>query len=446
MCVRALFVPICLAFTLTLFPLALFGAEKTDRFPAVDRERVQAMLQIAASDVQKYYFDSKLRGVDWNAKVAQAREKIAQAPSYDSALLEIAAVFETLNDSHTSFDPPRDPLPQDYGWQFQMIGSHCYVTQVRPKSDADAKGLKPGDEILSLDGFTPARDSLNKMEYVLNVLLPQSRLRVEFRDRSGKIHKVDIVAKVRQTRALTDLTDGSSRDAWELRLEIEDERRLGRPQIKELNPTLMIVKLPVFNLSEIAEDEIIGKARKHSTLILDLRGNPGGRENCLQDLLSGVFDRDVKIADRVMRDSRKAMAVKRKRQDPFTGKVIVLLDSRSASAAELFARVVQLEKRGTVLGDRSSGSVMEAKFYPHRVGASPYFYHYAVSVSEADLIMTDGQSLEHVGVTPDETVVPVAADLASGRDPVLARAAEIAGAILSPEQAAKLFPYQWPRQ
>jgi len=46
MCVRAFFVTVCLVFTLTLFPLALFGAEKTDRFPAVDRERVQVMLQV----------------------------------------------------------------------------------------------------------------------------------------------------------------------------------------------------------------------------------------------------------------------------------------------------------------------------------------------------------------------------------------------------------------
>ena len=218
------------------------------------------------------------------------------------------------------------------------------------------------------------------MEYVLNVLLPQPRLQVEFRDQSAKIHKADIVAKVRQKRAMTDLNEDTGRDAWEGRLEAEDERRLRRPQIKELNPTLMIVKLPVFNLSEIAEDEIIGKARKHSTLILDLRGNPGGRVTCLQDLLSGVFDRDVKIADRMTRDSKKAMAAKRKRQNPFTGHVIVLLDSRSASAAELFARVVQLEKRGTVLGDRSSGSVMESKFYSHKVGGNPYLLLRGISV------------------------------------------------------------------
>jgi len=128
----------------------------------------------------------------------------------------------------------------------------------------------------------------------------------------------------------------------------------------------------------------------------------------------------------------------------YDGNLIVLIDSKSASASEIFARVIQLEKRGIVIGDRSSGAVMEAQLLDHKLGLDTII-PYAVSITDADLIMGDGKSIENVGVIPDELVLPSAADMAAKRDPVLTRAVERGGVKLDPEKAGALFPIEWPK-
>ena len=85
---------------------------------------------------------------------------------------------------------------------------------------------------------------------------------------------------------------------------------------------------------------------------------------------------------------------------------------------------------------------MEAVRYVESEGMRGQMY-YGFSVTDANLIMKDGKSLEKTGVVPDEVVVPTATDLAEGRDPVLAHAAELAGVKLDPAEAGKMFPYEW---
>ena len=60
--------------------------------------------------------------------------------------------------------------------------------------------------------------------------------------------------------------------------------------------------------------------------------------------------------------------------------------------------------------------------------------------------MADGQSLEQRGVVPDRVILPTASDLGSGRDPVLAQAAEMMNVKMSSEEAGRLFPYEWPKE
>ena len=158
--------------------------------------------------------------------------------------------------------------------------------------------------------------------------------------------------------------------------------------------------------------------------------------------LTDFTSHDVKIGiDKTRKGDRPEVAKGRK--DPFTGKIVVLVDSRSASASEVTARVLQLEKRGTVIGDRTAGAVMTSIFLRHtlghELGGVGAVAFYGTSITVADLKMADGASLEKVGVVPDETVLPSGADLAADRDPVLARAITLLGGRMTAEQAGTFY-------
>jgi carboxyl-terminal processing protease len=440
LCLRPYFLG---SIALTLTGVSVVSVAQQPTLSRNDRDTAQDMLRIVGNDVRKHYYDPKFHGVNWDVTLQDGKAKIDKADSNGRAFSAIAAALDTLNDSHTFFLPPQRATRHDYGWQRQMIGDHCFITRVRPGSDAETKGLKPGDEVLAINGFTPDRSNSWKMDYVYNVLRPQPALQLELRDPAGAQRKADVLSKITDLKRVMDLT-GESGDMWDLLREGEDSRHATAPRAEIFGDELMILKFQQFFVGQSQMDDLLGKIRKQKALVLDLRGNPGGSVEVLKQFLGGMFENEIKIGDRVGRDAHKPMVTK-KPHDPFTGKLVVLVDNRSASAAELFARVVQIEKRGTVMGDHSSGSVMESKRYPYHVGTETVIY-YGASITDADIIMSDGKSLEHAGVTPDELVLPTAADLAAGRDPVLAHAAQSLGVKLSPEKAGTLFPYEWPKE
>ena len=99
----------------------------------------------------------------------------------------------------------------------------------------------------------------------------------------------------------------------------------------EYGKDLLIVMLPSFMFDDNAANKVTSTARKYQTVILDVRENTGGAVSMLQAMVGGLFDHDVKISDRVARDSTTPMVAKASHHS-FEGKVIVLVDSKSASA------------------------------------------------------------------------------------------------------------------
>lgn len=430
--------------------LSLLDAHSPSRLTAqaqgnisFDRDRGRGMLKVIKDDIKKNYYDPNFRGIDLDARFKAADEKMQQAQSLGQVFGIIAQVLLDFDDSHTFFLPPSRSDSVEYGWQMQAIGDKCYVVAVKPGSDAEAKGLQPGDMLLNVAGFKPAREMMWKLNYLFYSLRPMPALSVALQKPGGEQRQIEIQARVKRGKRILDLTgrDGGS-DINAIIREAEAEDRLNRHRYIELGEDAFIWKMPQFDLTEGQVDDIMGKARKRKALILDLRGNGGGDETTLKRLAGYFVDKETKIGDLKGRKEMKPLIVKSRGADVYTGKLIILVDSQSGSASEVLARLMQLEKRATIIGDRTAGAVMRSAHHQHQMGNDTVFF-YGASVTDADLIMTDGKSLERVGVTPDESLLPAAADLAAKRDPVLARAAELVGVKLAADKAGAMFPIEW---
>jgi C-terminal processing protease CtpA/Prc len=183
----------------------------------IERQRVQQMLTNIRNEIKKKYYDATYGGRDIDAHFAASAQRIEQATSLAQGLSVIAQTLMDLNDSHTYFVPPNRTTRVEYGWQMQMIGDDCFVTAVRPGTDAAAKGLKAGDQIVALEGRRPTRADLWKMEYVFYTLAPRTALRLSVASPGAAPRPLEIAAKITKGRRVVDLTGadgGCDIDAW----------------------------------------------------------------------------------------------------------------------------------------------------------------------------------------------------------------------------------------
>jgi carboxyl-terminal processing protease len=405
-----------------------------------ERDAAMGLLDITKDAIKKNYYDPTFHGVDIDFVFEQARERMKAAQNRDAMMLTIASAVMTLDDSHTTFLPPARAAEVEYGWKTGVIGDDVYITRVKPGSDAEAKGLKPGDKLIAIDGFRPMRKNLWQMEYRYNVVAPAARVNMTVLSPGDEKPRVlPIETKIIKTGSVITMRQYYERAV--VKHGVFDSKKVF--EFQQFGDELLIWKMRSFSVPDQFIDSAVSKARGVKTLVLDLRDNGGGAVKMLERMVGFFVEKEVKVFDEKRRKQTKAVTSK-PQGNPFKGKLIVLVGKDSASASEIFARIVQMEKRGTVIGDRTAGAVMESMFHEVNSGFGNNLYAGA-SITMADVIMSDGKSLEKVGVTPDETVLPTGKDLAESKDPVLAYAAKLAGIDLTPEKAGTFFPYEWPK-
>lgn len=441
---KSFFLAIRVATVLLVFQACLLlliaSPALSQSFSNQDRERGLTMLKTVKEDIRKDYYDPGFRGIDIDARFKLAEDKMKLTKSNAEVFGIIAQALLEFNDSHTSFVPPQRSARIDYGWLMKTYGNDCYVTEVKPHSDADAKGLKPGDLVQSIDGIRPSRANLWVFYYLYYQLAPRPIVKMVVQSPGEQSRQLEIKPRIQTGKKTVDLTE--SIDLNRYWREEEDEDVANRHRYAEFGSELIVWKMPHFYLTKDGVDEMVDKTKKHKALILDLRGNGGGAIETLLRLIGNLSDHDVTVGDDKRRKETKPLIAKTRGAAGFKGQLVILVDSDSASSSEILARVMQLEKRGTVVGDQTAGKVMISRVHVHQMGVDTVVM-YAASVTDADVIMSDGKSLEQVGVMPDETLLPTAENLRARQDPALSRAAAILGVKLDPVAAGKLFPFKW---
>jgi len=332
-------IPALLAFCLFVFALATFAQNL-----GFERERHVIILRSIKEDIKKNYYDPQFHGIDLDAQFKNAEQAIQQATSIGKMSGIIAQTLVNFDDSHLFFVPPGKVNKTRYGFDMQMVGDACYVTRVNEKSDAFKKGLRVGDQIMDIEKFTPTRKDLWLMNYYFRALRPQPVIELGIRKPDGKQSIVQIEAIIASGKQIVNLAD-STIDINNYIRESEDAYTESRRQfIFDQEKQFMIWQMPSFSLTPADIDSIMDKAKDKDALIIDLRNNGGGRVDTLKRMIGWFFEQDVKIGDEKTRKETKEMIAKSKGKDCYKGKVVVLVDSESGSAAEIFAMVIQLQK------------------------------------------------------------------------------------------------------
>jgi len=153
-------------------------------------------------------------------------------------------------------------------------------------------------------------------------------------------------------------------------------------------------------------------------LVLDLRGNSGGRIDVGTRLLGHFLAPGSSVYEEVDRGGEARTHFSPRSGSQYNLPLVVLVDGETASMGEIFASAAQEHGAATILGSNTAGSVAAAQVFGLPDGAG-------LQVTVFEIRSADGKPLNKVGVVPDEVIDPDPVAVANGDDPVLGRAVEI---------------------
>lgn len=219
---------------------------------------MEGILDIVAKDIQKNFYDSSLKGLDWTAVTDRARQRIRQADHLGDMIAAIASVPFQLRDSHTYFIPPGRSVSVDYGFEAEPMANDILVYKVKKDGPAAKAGLQLGDRIVGLDGFAAKRENFFEMTRYFEFLNPAIEMTLEVSRGDGQTRTIKVPTKLEVH------SKGYLSDYNEIRRLIDAQEPIYTYKKHENN--VGYVKLRAFMLSAGDVDSMMSKVKNASAV------------------------------------------------------------------------------------------------------------------------------------------------------------------------------------
>jgi carboxyl-terminal processing protease len=254
-------------------------------------------------------------------------------------------------------------------WLRPGAGGGTEIASVQPRSPSARVGLQAGDSLLTINGTDISTASVPTVVAAL-------------RGEVGSALRVTVLRQgIRLDRELK-RGDVSSGDVT----------------IDRYGKDVLIIRVAAFTRGVGAEvSKAVKRISHQGGIVLDLRGNPGGILEEARQTASVFLDGGVVVS--YERRGLPAQLLESDDGGNIRTPLVVMVDSNTASAAEVVAGALQDRNRAVVIGARTygKGSVQESKELSDGT---------AIELTVGRFRTPAGRYLEGVGIEPDVAVIP----------------------------------------
>jgi carboxyl-terminal processing protease len=265
------------------------------------------------------------------------------------------------------------------GVELKAASDGLLVVHVIPGSPAQRAGLRAGDHLVGVGGRSIGGMSVDQAAQLLQ-------------GPPGSLVTLAILRAPSPARAVTVRREHVEVPSVE--------------EVRMVDPAAGVAHLKISSFQKTTAADLEAALRRLDvagmrSLIIDLRGNPGGLLSAAVDVADLFLERGLVVATRG-RSPEEDFNYTASRAGTWRMPLVLVIDGESASSSEIFAGAIRDHARGTIVGTRSYGKGSIQGIFPLEVGGV------GMRLTTAKFYSPNGHPYSGVGVEPHLAVHAVA--------------------------------------